>query len=123
MKSLAERMDTYAKVAVQIYADPIIGEILKIDPFARTILELASDPNPRANRWVSYEACKRMYKRLECQHRGALLPHYYDTMIWAVDSLLSISDGQGEITDPNILIDEWVANRPRTHSADEDFDW
>lgn len=122
MESITKKLHRYGEASVQVYGDRTICDLIAIEPGVRIILDLASDPNPRANRWVAYEACKRLYKRLENKNMQLCSQRYYDAMIWGIDSLLSLSDGQ-DIMDPELYLDRWLASRPKPYNPDEEVEW
>lgn len=75
-------------------------QILELEPAIRTILEIAADPEPRKNRWIAYEALKRMiqpYVGFDARQQELRTCQHYDLMIEAIDTLLPESEGYEEI--------------------------
>lgn len=68
-----------------------IQTILSIEPAVQNILALASDPEPRENRWISYEALKRMsssYVGWDARESTLRSSEHYDALLSAIDELL-----------------------------------
>lgn len=68
-----------------------IQQIVSAEPEFARLLELAAHPSPRYNRWVSYEALKRMGRTLvgwSARHEQLRTGEHHRAMCWALDLLL-----------------------------------
>lgn len=75
----------------RILSDRQMQRVIELEPGIRTILALAADPQPRENRWVSYEALKRMmqpYIGFDARQEELRTCQHYDRLIEAIDELL-----------------------------------
>lgn len=64
---------------------------VELEPAILTILEIAASPEPRTNRWVSYEALKRMarpYVGFDARQEELQTCQHYELLIDAIDRLL-----------------------------------
>jgi hypothetical protein len=88
---------------------PHLQQAVTVEPRLRTVLLIAADPEPRENRWISYEACKRLAERLVgwyAENDAIRTSSHYDAFIEVIDALLpqaSSRDGRD---------DEWLLSSP-----------
>ena len=78
-----------------ILDDPSIQEMVVIEPELLQVLSIASDPEPRENRWISYSALKRMMRNLvgwDARQSELRSTRHYNLMIRAIDDLLPLNE-------------------------------
>jgi hypothetical protein len=82
-----------------IYQRREIQQIIEIEPAVSRILALAADPEPRANRWLAYEALKRMssdFVGWDARHDALRTTMHHDALMDAIDTLLPQSECSDE---------------------------
>jgi hypothetical protein len=71
-------------------------EMITLEPGIRLILQIAADPEPRENRWIAYEALKRMsspFVGYDARCSELQTCQQYDLLIDAIDALLPENEG------------------------------
>ncbi len=84
----------------RIISNSRMQRVIELEPGICTILEIAADPEPRENRWIAYEALKRMmqpYVGFDARQEELRTCQHYDLMIDAINELLPDSEGYEEI--------------------------
>lgn len=107
----------------QVQRHESIQHILSVEPDFQRILDLAAHPTPRHNRWVSYEALKRMsqqYIGWGARHEGLRDSRYWDAMTWAIDLLLPEADE--DVLDETMYEETWL-HAIDAFEQDRDSDW
>jgi len=85
----------------KVYSSKRVQQMLLVQPKLSRLLDIASDPEPRANRWISYEALKRMAESLIGDHK------YHEAFAWAIDLLLPDEQDDVVTTNEEEDDDEW----------------
>jgi len=79
----------------QVLSEHHIQRMIEIEPPLLALLQVAADPEPRDNRWLSYEAIKRMaapYVGWDARHEELRSSVQYELLMCAVDTLLPESE-------------------------------
>lgn len=74
-----------------IYQRREIQDIIEVEPSVVNILALAADPEPRENRWIAYEALKRMssdFVGWDARSDALRTTEHYAALMESIDSLL-----------------------------------
>jgi hypothetical protein len=107
----------------QVQQHESIQHILNIEPTFQNILDLAAHPTPRYNRWVSYEALKRMSQQFVgwgAHHAVLRTSQHWDAMTWAIDLLLPEADE--DVLDESLYEKTWQ-HAIDSFEQDRDSDW
>lgn len=78
-----------------IIANKPMQEMIAVEPGILTILQIASNPEPRENRWIAYEALKRMAQQFvgwDARHKDMRTALHHEMLMEAIDQLLPDSD-------------------------------
>ncbi len=82
-----------------IYQRREIQQMIEIEPVVAHILAIAANPEPRENRWIAYEALKRMssgYVGWDARQPQLRTTRHYAALLEAIDTLLPQSECSDE---------------------------
>jgi hypothetical protein len=74
-----------------VVAEHQLQRMIELEPYILTLLEIAADPEPRDNRWISYEALKRLadpYVGWNARRAELQTHEQHDMLMSAFDRLL-----------------------------------